>query len=219
MRALILGIAVIAAVEQLPVAYAQQLTDTGMLATGVMSRTRAGGTDFQLGDMMYITALHPANTGGMYVSAHMEFLSDNNNWQPVPTAATTLGNEYRSGQFPGVRDYVKFNSCEANTTRHVCLFMPYAAASLPVNKFYQRRYVLRLWDRNNRPILRTALSAEPVETKRDHSGKLIIVTVKARACGALVGANGDPVPESNDDGTFQFFSTKTGEFICLGPQE
>jgi len=216
MRVTILTLTLIAWLSQPHSGHAQQLTNMGMMATGVLSRTRTGGSDFQLGDMMYLTALQPSGSGSMYVSAHMEYLDDNNNWQPVPTARTSLGNEYRSGRYPGVRDYVKFESATENTTRHICLFMPYGAAWLPTNKFYQRRYVLRLWDRNNEPLARTALPAESIETKKDNSGKIVIVTVKARACASLVDANNEPIPESQDEGTLRFFSTRTGQFVCPG---
>ncbi|WP_164104236.1 hypothetical protein [Candidatus Laterigemmans baculatus] len=142
MRFKTLTVALLLWLSQAHYVHSQQLTDMGMMATGVLSRTRVGGSDFQIGDMMYMTALQEADSGSMYVSAHMEYLDDNNNWQPVPTASNALGNEYRSGRYPGVRDYVKFENAGANTTRHICLFMPYGAASLPTNRFYQRRYVL-----------------------------------------------------------------------------
>ena len=219
MRILLRALLLLACSAPTSSTFAQQLTDMGMMATGVLSRTRAGGADFQQGDMMYLTALHPADSGSMYVSAHMEYLDDTDNWQAVPTAGTALGKEYQSGRYPGVRDYVKFENTNANTTRHICLFMPYGAASLPTNKFYQRRYVLRLWDRNNEPVSRTALPAEAVQTKKDNGGKFVIVTVKAKTCASLVDANNEPIPESQDEGTLRFFSTRTGKYVCPGGAE
>lgn len=200
------------------VVQSQQLTGTGMMASGVSGRVKAAShasaNQFELGDMLYFAALQPANSRGMYVSAHMEYL-DNNEWRPVPVANTELGFAYRSGHSPGVRDYIKFDSCNESTARHVCLFMPYNAASLR-NGLYERRYVLRLWDHNNRLIAggSRALSPDTVEAKRERNN-LSFVTVRARACSSPVGNPEGAGQADKDDAAIVFFNTQTGETICL----
>lgn len=195
---------------------AQQLKEMGVLATGVLSRTRIGGGDFQSGDMIYVTAFHPANSGKIFVSAHMEYLDKNKKWSPVPTKGDTeLGQEYTSGNFPGLRDYVKFEGSNSNHIRHICLFMPYKAADLPINKKYTRRYSLRVWDDNNEPVERTILTPEQIATTRDENGNFVMTTVTAKACSSMPAPkNTDPVPESKNSGLLRFFDTKSGSFVC-----
>jgi hypothetical protein len=167
--------------------------------------------------MMYVTALQPANSGSMYVSAHMEYAENEQVWLAVPTARTELGEAYRSPRYAGIRDYVKFDNCTADTLRRVCLFMPYDAAGLPNNRTYQRRYVLRVWDQRNEPIARVNLAPEAVQTRRDEHGKMQILTIKVKTCSIPAfqeWGSDDPIPEFEDHGSLQMFSTKTGEFLC-----
>jgi len=199
----------------LPISSAQELLDQGIYANGVLARTRLGGTDFYLGDLMYVSALQPANTGGMYVSAHMEYLDEQGKWRPVPTSTTELGQQYHSPNYAGLRDFVKFNGTSINTIRHICLFMPFDAAALQVGERYQRRYVIRVWDGNNREISNHPLEAERVQTSRDEEGKLLITTVTVRACGGAQYAEDlQPVPETVDTGHLAMFSVKSGRFGC-----
>lgn len=203
-------------------ACAQQLTDVGMLAVGVTSRTRLGGADCQLGDLFYIMAIHPANSGQMYVSAHMEFRDERNQWLPTPTARTALGEAYRSPKYNGLRDYVVFEPTSVNTTRHVCLFMPYEAAFLPTRR-YDRRYVIRVWDHGNREIANTVLSPESVNVEREN-GKLVIRVISVRTCAMVVSEATtpdpvpqpvpDPVPTTVNEGGVRFFDTATGDWTC-----
>ncbi len=194
---------------------AQQLTGMGMLATGTVSRTRIGGVDFELGDMMYVTVLHPAKSGQLYVSSHMEYQDSQQQWIPVPTANSRLGQAYQSGKYPGVRDFVRFSGQDETVTRHVCLFMPYDAASLPGNRIYQRRYVIRVWDKDNRDIGQTVLPADQVTTRREEDGTLVISIVKVKTCSSMVDADSaEPIPESKDDGSVRFFSAKSGNWVC-----
>lgn len=197
-----------------PPARAQQLKDLGILATGALSRTRVAGGEFELGDMMYVTAVQSANTGGMYVSAHMEYNDPQQGWLPVPTAPTPLGNEYRSGKYVGLRDYVRFGAASTNVTRHICLFMPYAAASLPDGRVYERRYVIRLWDSENQEVANTALTPDSVRAEQS-DGRLVLTLVRAKTCGSMVDSTHPaPVAESQDTGSVRFFSTSSGKWVC-----
>ena len=208
-------VALLVAFGEWSTAMGQHLTGMGMLATGTVSRTRVGGGDCEVGDMMYVTVLQPAKSGQMYVSAHMEYQNSQQRWVPVPTANSSLGQAYRSSKYPGLRDYVRFNGDDETVTRHVCLFMPYDAASLPGNRIYERRYVIRVWDNDNNDIGHTVLPADQVTTKREGDGTLIISVVKVKTCTSMVDAgNAEPVPESEDAGTVRFFSTKSGQWVC-----
>jgi len=195
--------------------HAQQLLDRGMFATGTMSRTRLETNNFQTGDMMYVSVLQPGNSGGMYVSAHMEYLK-NDDWISVPTRDDDLGLAYRSRAYNGIRDYVQFANVYENTERHICLFMPYEAANLPVGNQYVRRYVLRLWDRNNIEVSNTILPQEVVSINKQ-AGRTVITVVQARACASFLSENGlQPVQESRKTGIVRFFNVRSGEWVCPG---
>lgn len=196
-------------------AAAQEFLQLGMLATETMSRTRLGGSHFQAGDMMYVSVLHSANTGDMYVSSHMEYFDANNGkWRPIPTRNTELGRAYTSGQYPGVRDYVQFDSVDADTERNVCLFMPYEAASVQQGAGFRRRYVLRLWDNDNEEVKAVVLPEELVNVE-SHKGKTVITLVKAKACAASPFASNEPIPETRrESGLVRFFNPKNGAWVC-----
>ena len=213
-RSTVALVAVFAMVSGPTVTFGQRLTDMGMFASGTVSRSRLGGEDFQLGDMMYVAAIQPANSGGMYVSAHMEYEDTQQGWLPVPTASTPLGQAYRSGKYVGLRDYVQFGGTGVGFMRHICLFMPYDAAALPGNKVYERRYVIRVWDGNNQEVANTVLPSETVSTTRQ-GGKLTLVVARAKACSSMMdAADNTPIPQSEDTGLVRFFSTGSGKWVC-----
>ena len=167
-----------------------------MLATATAGRTRLSLADrFEVGDLMYVQVLHPSNFGEIYVSAHMEYKTQNDTWRPVPTANTPLGQAYTSGKYPGMRDYVLFANVQESTLRHVSFFLPYDAAGLP-NGTYDRRYVIRLWDGNNQEVQNTALNEHQVEVQRNNSGRVIIRMVTAKACLAWVTQETSKEPAS-----------------------
>ena len=194
--------------------FGQQFTGIGMLATGTAARTRLGGEYFQVGDMMYVTVLHPANFGKMYVSAHMEYQDEHSNWKPVPTKNTPLGGAYESNRYPGVRDYVALTDVSVNTTRHICLFMPYNATALSDGD-YKRRYVLRLWNGSNREVTNKALQDEAIKVSTPR-GLTLFTVVRVRTCATMEGNEGElrPTPESQDTGSARFFDTSTGAWVC-----
>lgn len=197
----------------------QQLQQQGILAIGVFARTRTGDEDFQLGDLMYVSAFQPSNSGGMYVSVHMEYSDPQHQWSPVPTADTPLGSAYHSPKYAGLRDFVKFEAAAADTTRHICLFLRYAAAALPTGNVYERRYVIRVWDGANKEIPNSVLPAEQVSVNPNNRGQLemTLVHVQVKACwAAQMTGEMTPMPESVDNGLVRFFNPMSGQFVCPG---
>ncbi len=201
---------------------AQQLTGTGSLTTGVMRRViddtkkHPHRSIFEYGDLIYVTVLQHKNTGSFFVSAHMEYrdVANKNDWKPVPTNGSVLANDYVSGRFEGLRDFVEYGECDKNTTRHICLFIPYSASALPLNRSYSRRYSIVLWDGSNDPKLTMYLNPEVIRTSQNEEGKTVITTVFAKACSGLMSQSTDPVPQSIDEGSIRFFNTKNGVFVC-----
>jgi len=195
----------------------QQLKGLGMLAVGTASRTRLGGEYFQVGDLMYVAVLQPGTRSECSISVHMEYLDQNRVWQPIPTANSDLGRQYRSAMDGSVRDYVTLRGESQLTTRHVSLFVPYNAASLPAGS-YVRRYVIRLWNANNQDIADRELPAEPVTVIKEE-GRTVIRITKISCCRAIAGppassAPPQPIPESVDQGGVLFFDTQKGTWAC-----
>lgn len=196
------------------VAVGQELFGSGMLATETMSRTRFGGANFQLGDVMYVSVVHPKNVGEIYVSSHMEYLTGDQ-WRPVPTRKDRLGQDYTSPHYTGLRDYVKLNGVPVETERKVCFFMPYEAASLESGKEYRRRYVIRLWDRNNDEVHAVHLQEDSVDVKKVNGKTIISVVVRAKACAAKPLTSQEPIPETRrSTGIVRFFNARSGKWIC-----
>lgn len=113
--------------------------------------------------------------------------------------------------------YVQFGPVKKNVMRNICLFMPYDAAALSSGK-YQRRYVIRIWDDENKEIGSRTLSADKVEIERK-GGRVIIKSIVAIACSANDPKNNTPIPEHEPSGHLRFFSTKTGDWTCLGAKK
>lgn len=104
------------------------------------------------GDRVLIKTWQPANTGRMYVSAHMQYM-DGNRWLPVPPQNSILGKQYTSPKHRGIRDYKTFDSTSKSQFVNTSLFVPYGAMALKADyRVFPRRYVIRLWDHNNREI-------------------------------------------------------------------
>jgi hypothetical protein len=215
MKNIIAGILITLAAMNRTVA-GQELTSTGMLATGTMSRSKLVNDDFQLGDLMYVKVLQPANIGDIFVSVHLySSENENDNFIPVSPSPDDLGGAYTSAHNGGVRDFVKFSAAKENTIRHVSLFIPYKAALLPMGKKFHRRYAIILWDSKNDIVSTKWLKPELVEAKLDDSGTVIVTTVTFSAPCALPESGPlVPIPVSTDNGKLQFFNATSGEWVC-----
>ncbi|WP_010584712.1 hypothetical protein [Schlesneria paludicola] len=220
MKAIIAEIAVML-VAFTRLAGAQELTSTGMLATGTMSRSKIVADDFQLGDLMYVKVRQPAGIGDIYVSVHLYYSDDTQGdnsqdaFVPVRPSNDALGEAYTSAHDGGVRDFVKFSATNESTIRHVSLFIPYKAASLPLGRQFRRRYAIILWDRTNTRVSTKWLKPELVEANPDASGTVIITTVSFSAPCALPESGPlVPTPQSTDHGKLQFFNSSSGDWIC-----
>jgi hypothetical protein len=150
----------------------------------------------------------------------MEYQKPSGDWAPVPTSRDKIGRAYASASYPGLRDYVYLRGVTQRTERNVSLFMPYDAAAIP-NGAYSRRYVIRLWDDNNRDVARTVLPAEKV-TVDSKAGRTIIKVVECRACCAATSESKTPLkpkPETVTPGAIHFFDASTGKWTCPGKIE
>jgi hypothetical protein len=145
----------------------------------------------------------------------MEYQRPTGEWVPVPTAENSLGEAYTSEHYPGLRDFVSLKGVTEYTQRHISFFMPYDAAAMH-DGTYLRRYVIRLWNKNDQDVARTTLTAEKV-TINNQSGRTIIKVVECKACCAAMAASEgplEPMPEVVSTGTVQFFDAKTGHSFC-----
>jgi hypothetical protein len=188
-----------------------------MLVTETASRTRLGGDEFYVGDLLYVQVICPPNAGTISVSAHMEYKTPSGTWAPVPTAKSELGRSYRSGKFDGVRDYVHLHEVTKRTQRHISLFLPYDAAAM-ADGTYLRRYVIRLWDNASNDVARTILPAEKVQvTRGGQTSRIIIRVVECTACCAYSTASKEPLqpkPEAVAAGAMHYFEASTGQWTC-----
>jgi hypothetical protein len=141
----------------------------------------------------------------------------------MPTADTALGRSYRSPKYRGLRDYVIFEQEVSNPTiQQICLFMPHDAAAIPLGTTFDRRYIIRVWDRNGNEITAKALSLPSDEAVMERNGnRRVIRTITNVECKAMQSVNEDsgelePVPyrEVQHQGTVQFFDTQSGEWTC-----
>lgn len=197
-----------------------RLAETGILVTETASRVHLGGEAFYLGDLLYVQVVCPPDAGETAVSAHMEYEKRPGEWVPVPASDSAVGQAYTSARYPGLRDYVRLRPVTERTQRHVSLFMPYDAAAMPSGT-YTRRYIIRLWDKDNNDVARTILPSEMVEVK-SLAGRTIITVVKCRACCQVMTDSKTPLepqPEAIPPGAIHFFDARTGGWLCPGKLE
>lgn len=142
---------------------AQQFSGYGTYVVGATNRSPANKERFNYGDQITVSVIYPANSGRIYVSAHMEYLTGGGEWRPVPITKAAFGSKYRSGAYPGVRDYVMIEGYPNDRVLHAGLFVPVEVADFLPGQHLERRYVLRLWDRSNQEIRSITLPREKVE--------------------------------------------------------
>lgn len=146
-----------------------EIEGVGVFGMNVSRRSECE-TTFISGDFLAFNVSSPGKDLRLYASAHLEFKAENGNWLPVPLAKTDYASRYRSGRYPGVRDYVLVEQEEAETkTRSipVLLFIPYQAADFRRGQSVELRYVLRLWDKFNRETKKTALPGVKVKVEAE----------------------------------------------------
>jgi hypothetical protein len=141
---------------------AQVLVGTGTIATESLVRTRRIDAQqsaiSEKGDVVTVIAQQPAGNKGFTISAHPEF-REHGDWQPVQMPKHPLAAWYTSKKYGGLRDYVDVGGTTADTRRIVSLFVPIDGFATLAGKECDFRYVVRVWDANDREI--STLTLEP----------------------------------------------------------
>lgn len=130
----------------------QELTGHCKIIPNAYSSCPGSGGKKVKGDRVLIKTWQPANTDRMYISAHMQYM-DGDRWLPVPTQKSKLGKQYTSPKHHDLRAYKVFGNTSRGRFVNTSLFVPYGAMALKAEyQIFPRRYVIRLWDHNNREI-------------------------------------------------------------------
>jgi hypothetical protein len=141
---------------------AQSLVGTGSLATESLVRTRRIDAQqaaiSEKGDVITVLAQQPAGSKGFTISAHPQY-REKDDWQPVPMPKHPLAAWYTSKKYGGLRDYVDVGPSTVDTRRIVSLFVPVDGFAQLAGKECDVRYVLRVWDADDREV--ASLTLEP----------------------------------------------------------
>ena len=155
---------------------AQTLVGTGSLATESLVRTRridAQQTAIsEKGDVVTVLAQQPAGNKGFTISAHPQY-REKGDWQPVPMPKHPLAAWYTSKKYGGLRDYVDVGPTAVDTRRIVSLFVPVDGFAMLAGKECELRYVVRVWDADDREISSVTLEPFRVQVGVD-SGHIAI---------------------------------------------
>jgi hypothetical protein len=134
---------------------AQSLVGTGSLATESLVRTRRIDAQqsaiSEKGDVITVIAQQPAGNKGFTISAHPQY-REKGDWQPVPMPKHPLAAWYTSKKYGGLRDYVDVGPTTVDTRRIVSLFVPVDGFAMLAGKECDLRYVLHVWDADDREI-------------------------------------------------------------------
>jgi hypothetical protein len=134
---------------------AQSLVGTGSIATESLVRTRRLDSQqaaiSEKGDVITVTADQPAGSKGFAISAHPQY-REQGDWQPVTMPKHPLAAWYTSKKYGGLRDYVDVGATDAATRRIVSLFVPIDGFATLAGKECDLRYVVRVWDVDDREI-------------------------------------------------------------------
>jgi hypothetical protein len=157
-------------------ALAQVLVGTGSIATQSLVRTRRIDAQqsaiSEKGDVITVIALQPAGNKGFTISAHPEF-REKGDWQPVQMPKHPLAAWYTSKKYGGLRDYVDVAGTTAATRRIVSLFVPIDGFATLAGKECDLRYVVRVWDADDREIASVTLESYRIRVGVD-SGHIAI---------------------------------------------
>src|SRR5271154_5576564 len=134
---------------------AQTLVGTGSVATESRVRTRRSDPQqsaiSEKGDVITVIAQQPAGNKGFTISAHPQF-REKGDWQPVQMPKHPLAAWYTSKKYGGLRDYVDVAGTTVDTRRIVSLFVPIDGFATLAGKECDLRYVVRVWDADDREI-------------------------------------------------------------------
>jgi hypothetical protein len=155
---------------------AQTLVGTGSLATESLVRTRRIDAQqaaiSEKGDVITVLAQQPAGNKGFTISAHPQF-REKGDWQPVPMPKHPLAAWYTSKKYSGLRDYVDVGPTTVDTRRIVSLFVPVDGFAMLAGKECELRYVVRVWDADDRELSSVTLDPFRVQVGVD-SGHIAV---------------------------------------------
>jgi hypothetical protein len=160
MRILIASISCACLVALATPAEAQVLVGTGSLATESLVRTRRIDAEksaiSEKGDVITVLAQQPAGNKGFTISAHPQY-REKGDWQPVQMPPHPLAAWYTSKKYGGLRDYVDVAGTTEATRRIVSLFVPIDGFATLAGKECELRYVVRVWDADDRELASVTL--------------------------------------------------------------
>jgi hypothetical protein len=170
---------------------AQSLVGTGSLATESLVRTRRIDAQqsaiSEKGDVITVIAQQPAGNKGFTISAHPQYRAKGD-WQPVPMPKHPLAAWYTSKKYGGLRDYVDVGPTTVDTRRIVSLFVPVDAFALLAGKECDLRYVLHVWDADDREI--ASLTLDPYRVQVGVDNGHIAVSIIDRGAKHAAEAHG-----------------------------
>jgi hypothetical protein len=150
---------------------AQSLVGTGSLATESLVRTRRIDAQqsaiSEKGDVITVIAEQPAGNKGFTISAHPQY-REKGDWQPVPMPKHPLAAWYTSKKYGGLRDYVDVGPTTVDTRRIVSLFVPVDGFAMLAGKECDLRYVLHVWDADDREIASLMLDPYRIQVGVDN---------------------------------------------------
>jgi hypothetical protein len=150
---------------------AQSLVGTGSLATESLVRTRRIDAQqsaiSEKGDVITVIAQQPAGNKGFTISAHPQY-REKGDWQPVPMPKHPLAAWYTSKKYGGLRDYVDVGPTTVDTRRIVSLFVPVDGFAMLAGKECDLRYVLHVWDADDREIASLMLDPYRIQVGVDN---------------------------------------------------
>jgi hypothetical protein len=152
-------------------ANAQVLVGTGSIATESLVRTRRidalQSAISEKGDVVTLIAQQPAGNKGFTISAHPQY-REKGDWQPVQMPKHPLAAWYTSKKYGGLRDYVDVAGTTVDTRRIVSLFVPIDGFATLAGKDCEFRYVVRVWDADDREIASVTLEAYRIRVGVDN---------------------------------------------------
>jgi hypothetical protein len=185
---------------------AQVLVGTGSLATESLVRTRRIDAQqsaiSEKGDVITVIAEQTAGNKGFTISAHAQY-REKGEWQPVQMPKHPLAAWYTSKKYGGLRDYVDVGPSAVDTRRIVSLFVPVDGFATLAGKECELRYIVRVWDADDREV--GSVTLEPYRV-------LVGVDNGHIAMSILGGAKHGP--EAHGTSELLLFDTANGKWLA-----
>lgn len=185
---------------------AQVLVGTGSVATESLVRTRRIDAQqsaiSEKGDVITVIAQQSAGDKGFTISAHPQY-REKGDWQPVPMPKHPLAAWYTSKRYGGLRDYVDVGPTTVDTRRIVSLFVPVDGFAMLAGKECDLRYVIRVWDADDREL--SSLTLDPYRIQVGVDNGHIAVSVIDR---------GSKHAEAHGTSELLLFDTATGKRLA-----